>query len=171
MTLSMHQISVPVFDQFLESLSAVLDKAEAHCATAGTAATDLLALRLAPDMFTLVQQVQRACIHSSGAAARLAGVELLEEADDEASFDDLRARISRTRAFLDGLTPAQMASSETTTIEQPTRAAVLTFPNGPDFLLRFALPQFLFHVTTAYDIIRHSGVEVGKLDFMGAMLR
>ena len=171
MALSMHQISVPVFDQFLESLSAVLDKAEAHCTASGTAPDDLLSLRLAPDMFTLIQQVQRACIHSSGAAARLASIEVPAEADDETSFDDLRARVARTRAFLDGLTPAQMASSETASIEQPTRVAVLTFPNGPDFLLRFALPQFMFHVTTAYDIIRHSGVEVGKIDFMGAMLR
>lgn len=171
MPLSMHQISVPVFDQFLQSLSTVLDKAEAHCAAAGTDAEDLLSLRLAPDMFTLVQQVQRACIHSSGAVARLAGVDLPEEADEETSFDDLRARISRTRAFLDGFTPAQLDSSETNPVDQPTRVAVLNFPTGADLLLRFALPQFMFHVTTAYDIIRHSGVEVGKIDFMGAMLR
>lgn len=171
MPLSMHQISVPVFDQFLQSLSAVLDKAEAHCSATGTGPEDLLSLRLAPDMFTLVQQVQRACIHSSGAVGRLAGVDLPEEADEEASFDDLRARIARTRAFLDGFTPAQLDASETNPVDQPTRVAVLTFPTGADLLLRFALPQFMFHVTTAYDIIRHSGVEVGKIDFMGAMLR
>ncbi len=171
MPLSMHQISVPVFHQFLESLSAVLDKAEAHCSATGTEPADMLALRLAPDMFTLIQQVQRACIHASGAAARLAGIEVPEEADDEDSFDDLRARITRTRAFLDGITPAQLDASETQAVEQPTRVAVLTFPTGADLLLRFALPQFMFHVTTAYDIIRHSGVEVGKIDFMGTMLR
>ncbi len=171
MPLSIHQISISIFDQFLESLSAVLDKAEAHCTAAGTAPTDMLALRLAPDMFTLTQQVQRACIHAGGAAARLAGIEVPEEADDEASFDDLRTRVARTRAFLDGLTPAQMEANETLTIDQPTRVGILTFPNGADYLLRFALPQFMFHVTTAYDIIRHGGVEVGKIDFMGAMLR
>ena len=171
MPLSMHQISVPVFDQFLQSLSTVLDKAEAHCSATGTDPEGLLSMRLAPDMFTLVQQVQRACIHSSGAVARLAGVDLPEEADEETSFDDLRARIARTRAFLDGFTPAQLDASETNPIDQPTRVAVLTFPTGADLLLRFALPQFMFHVTTAYDIIRHSGVEVGKIDFMGAMLR
>ena len=93
-----------------------------------------------------------------------------EAKDDETTFDDLRARISRTRAFLDGLTPAQMADSEIATIEQPTRVGTLTFP-GPDFLLHFALPQFLFHVTTAYDIIRHAGVEIGKVDFMGSAVR
>ena len=101
----------------------------------------------------------------------MAGIEVPEESDDEASFDDLRSRVARTRTYLDGLTPAQMDASETMTIDQPTRVGILTFPNGADYLLRFALPQFMFHVTTAYDIIRHGGVEVGKIDFMGAMLR
>ncbi len=171
MPLSMHQISVPVFDQFLQSLTSVLDKAEVHCTAAGIKPADLLTLRLAPDMFTLTQQVQRACIHASGAAARLAGIDVPEEADNEASFDDLRARISRTRAFLEEISPARLDASETSPVDQPTRVATLTFPSGADLLLRFALPQFLFHVTTAYDIIRHSGVEVGKIDFMGVMLR
>ena len=171
MPLSMHQVSVPVFQQFLGSLSAVLDKAEAHCSASGSDPTDLLNLRLAPDMFTLTQQVQRACIHASGAVARLAGIDIPEEADDEASIEDLRARIARTLEFLEGVTPAQLEASETTPVEQPTRVAVLTFPSGADLLLRFALPQFMFHVTTAYDIIRHSGAEIGKIDFMGAMLR
>ncbi len=170
MPLSMHRVLVPVFDQLLESLAAVLDKAEAHCTSSGTNPSDMLALRLAPDMFTLTQQVQRACVHASGAAARLADIELLEEADDEGSFDDLRARIARTRAFIDEITPAQIDAGESRTIEQPTRIGTLTFP-GPDFLLHFALPQFLFHVTTAYDIIRHAGAEVGKVDFMGSAVR
>lgn len=171
MPLSMHQVSVTVFQQFLDSLSAVLDKAEAHCSAGDTEPADLLALRLAPDMFTLTQQVQRACIHASGAVARLAGIDVPEEADDEASFDDLRARIARTHTFLSDISPAQLDASEITPVEQPTRVTVLTFPTGADLLLRFALPQFLFHVTTAYDIIRHSGVEIGKIDYMGAMLR
>jgi hypothetical protein len=171
MTLSMHQISISVFDQFLQSLSSVLDKAEAHCSASGSDPSDLLALRLAPDMFPLTQQVQRACIHAGGGAARLAGIDVPEEADDEASFDDLRARIARTLAFLDGITPAQLDAGETRAVEQPTRVAVLKFPSGADLILRFALPQFMFHVTTAYDIIRHSGVEIGKIDFMGAMVR
>ncbi len=170
MPLSMYQVSVPVFHQLLESLSAVLDKAEAHCRASGSEPADMLALRLAPDMYTLTEQVQRACIHASGAAARLAGIDVPEEADDEASFDDLRARIAQTRAFLDGVTAEQMEASETRTIEQPTRIGTLTFP-GPDFLLHFALPQFMFHVTTAYDIVRHAGVEIGKIDFMGSMVR
>ncbi len=170
MPLSMYQVSVPVFHQLLESLTAVLDKAEAHCDASGTDAAELLALRLAPDMFTLTQQVQRACIHASGAAARLAGVDVPEEADNEESFDDLRARITRTRGFLDGITAEQLDAGETKTIEQPTRIGSLTF-SGPDFLLHFALPQFMFHVTTAYDIIRHAGVEIGKVDFMGSAVR
>lgn len=114
--------------------------------------------------------MQRSCLHAGGASARLAGLDVPEEAEDEASFDDLRARIVRTRAFLDGLTPAQMEASETGIIEQPTRIGTLTFP-GPEYLMHFALPQFMFHVTTAYDIIRHAGVEVGKVDFMGSVLR
>lgn len=170
MPLSMHQLSVPVFHQLLESLSAVLDKAEAHCTTTKSDPADMLALRLAPDMYTLTEQVQRACFHAGGAAARLAGLDVPEEAEDETSFDDLRTRIARTRAFLDGLTPAQMEASETAIIEQPTRIGLLTFP-GPEYLLHFALPQFMFHVTTAYGIIRHAGVEVGKVDFMGSALR
>lgn len=171
MPLSMHQVSVPVFDQLLESLSSVLDKGEAHCTASSTPPSDMLELRLAPDMFTLIQQVQRACIHATGAAARLAEIEAPDEANDEASFDDLRARITRTRAFLDGLTPAQMEASETNSIEQPTRVGTLTFSTGSDFLLRFALPQFMFHVTTAYDIVRHAGAEIGKVDFMGSAVR
>jgi hypothetical protein len=170
MPLTMHQVSVPVFHQLLESLSAVLDKAEAHCETTATEPADMLALRLAPDMFTLTQQVQRACIHAGGAAARLAGVDVPEEADDEASFDDLRARIARTRAFIDTLDSEQINASETRTIEQPTRVRTLTF-SGADLLLHFALPQFMFHVTTAYDIIRNAGVEIGKVDFMGSAVR
>ncbi len=170
MPLSLHQVSVSVFDQLLESLSSILDKAEAHCTATGTTPGELLELRLAPDMFTLTQQVQRACIHASGAAARLADIDVPEQAEDETTFDDLRARIAQTRAFLDGLTPAQMEGRETATIEQPTRVGTLTF-NGSDFLLHFALPQFTFHVTTAYDIIRHAGVEIGKVDFMGSAIR
>ncbi len=89
---------------------------------------------------------------------------------DEGSFDDLRARITRTRAFMDELTPAQIDAGERRTIEQPTRIGTLTF-SGPDFLLHFALPQLMFHVTTAYGIIRHAGVEIGKVDFMGSAVR
>ncbi len=170
MPLSVYQVSVPVFHQLLESLSAVLDKAEVHTTANGTEPADLLTLRLAPDMFTLTQQVQRACIHATGATARLAGIDVPEETDDEASFDDLRVRIARTRVFLDGVTAEQLEASETRTIEQPTRVRTLTF-TGPDLLLHFALPQFMFHVTTAYDIIRHAGVEIGKVDFMGSAVR
>ena len=170
MPLSLHQISVPLFHQMLESLTAVLDKAEAHCAASGTDPAQLLELRLAPDMFTLTQQVQRACVHSSGAVARLAGIDIPDEADDEASFDDLRARIDRTRTFIDAVDADKVNASEDRTIEQPTRVRTLTF-SGTDLLLRFAIPQFMFHVTTAYDIIRHAGVEIGTVDFMGSAVR
>lgn len=170
MALTMHQISVPVFEQLLESLSAVLGKAEAHCTETNTDPAGMLALRLAPDMYTLTEQVQRACFHAGAASARLAGLDVPEEGDDENGFDGLQARIARTRAFLDGLTPAQMAASETGIIEHQTRVRLLTLP-GPEYLLHFALPQFTFHVTTAYNIIRHAGVAVGKVDFMGSVMR
>jgi len=169
MPLTLHQASVPVFHQLLESLRVVLDKAEAYCSATDINPADMLALRLAPDMFTLTQQVQRACIHAAGATARLAGLAVPEEGDKEASFDDLRARIDRTRAFLDSVKPDQINARDTEVIEQPTRVRTFNLP-APDLLLHFALPQFMFHVTTAYDIIRHAGVTIGKVDFMGSVM-
>ena len=171
MPISVHRASVPVFEQMLDSLTAVLRKAEAHCAAENIPSSELLTLRLAPDMFTLTQQVQRACIHAVGAGARLADVAIPQEDDEENSFEELYARIDRARDFLSGLTEEQLSGSEGRPIEQPTRVGTLKFPTGPDFLLRFAMPQFYFHVTTAYDIVRHAGVQIGKVDFMGSAVR
>lgn len=170
MPISLHQASVPLFQQMLESLSAVLSKAEAHCTAAGTKPADMLSMRLAPDMFTLTQQVQRACTHACGAAARLAGLPVPEEGDKEASFKDLQNRIGRARAFLSTVRPEQIAAHENDVIEQPTRVKNFSFP-APDLLLHFAIPQFMFHVTTAYNIIRHAGVTIGKVDYMGNIMR
>ena len=169
MPISLHQASIPLFEQMLESLSAVLNKAEAHCAAVGTKQEDFLSQRLAPDMFTLTQQVQRSCIHACGAAARLAGLAVPEEGDKEASFKDLQDRIARARAFIGTVTPEQMAARENEIVEQPTRVKTFALP-APDLLLHFAIPQFMFHVTTAYDIIRHAGVTVGKADYMGSIM-
>ncbi len=166
MPISMHRASVPVFRQSLAALSAVLDKAEAHCKNADGDPAELLASRLAPDMFTLTEQVQRATFHASQCAALLGGVEIPSFDNDEASFDDLRARIASTIEYVSSFTPDRFEGSEERIHEIPTRIALLELA-GQDFLFHFALPQFLFHVTTAYDIVRHAGVEIGKRDYLG----
>ena len=166
MPLSMFQATVPVFRQSLAALIAVLDKAEAHCQEADTDPAELLAMRLAPDMYTLTEQVQRATFHASQCAAQLAEVETPSFDNDEASFDDLRGRIANTIEYVSSFTPDRFDGSEQRIHQIPTRVAVLELP-GQEFLLHFALPQFLFHVTTAYDIVRHAGVEIGKRDYLG----
>ncbi len=162
----MHQASVPIFRQSLAALSAVLGKAEAHCKNADTDPTELLAMRLAPDMYTLAEQVQRATCHASQCAAQLGQVETPSFDNDEASFDDHRGRIANAIDYVSSFTPDRFEGSEQRIHQIPTRIAVLELP-GQDFLLHFALPQFLFHVTTAYDIVRHAGVEIGKRDYLG----
>ena len=167
MPISMHQASIPVFRQSLAALSAVLDKAEAHCKATDLDPDGLLAARLAPDMFTLTEQVQRATFHASQCAAQLGATETPSFDDGEKSFDDLRGRIANTIEFVSSFTPERLEGSEERIHQIPTRVAVLELA-GQDFLLHFALPQFLFHVTTAYDIVRHAGVEIGKRDYLGS---
>jgi len=121
--------------------------------------------RLAPDMLTLAGQIQRASDSAKGAAARLAGIENPSFADDETTFADLQERIVKTRRFLEGVSAEQIDGSAARSIELNLGTKV-TF-RGDDYLLNFALPNFYFHVTTAYDILRHSGVPVGKMDYLG----
>ena len=166
MPISMHRASVPVFRQSLAALSAVLDKAEAHCKDADTDPAELLAMRLAPDMYTLAEQVRRATFHASQCAAQLGQAETPSFDNDEASFGDLRARIANTIDYVSSFAPDSFEGSEERIHEIPTRIGVLELA-GQDFLFHFALPQFLFHCTTAYDIIRHAGVEIGKRDYLG----
>ena len=166
MPLSMHRISVPLFKQLLAALAAVLEKAEAHCADNGLDPKDILTKRLAPDMFTLIQQVQRETFHSAQAGAKLADVEIPAFDNDESNFDDLQERIRKTIGFLNTLEPDDFEGSEDKELEIQTRVALRKF-SGQDFLLHFAIPQFLFHTTTAYDIIRNADIEIGKQDFLG----
>ena len=166
MPISMHRASVPVFRQSLAALSAVLDKAEAHCKNADRDPAELLAARLAPNMYTLTEQVQRATFHASQCAAQLGQVETPSFDNEEANFNDLRGRIANTIEYVSSFKPDRFEGSETRIHQIPTRIAVLELA-GQDFLLHFALPQFLFHVTTAYDIVRHAGVEIGKRDYLG----
>lgn len=168
MSLSMHETSVPVFRHMLGALSGVLAKGEAHAAEAGFDPGVLLQTRLFPDMFPLLRQVQIACDFAKSVSARLADVEVPSFADEEASFADLQARIARTLAFIDGLDPLLFeGSDEREIVLRPGTPKERRF-DGRGYLLQYGLPQFFFHVTTAYSLLRHNGVPVGKLDFMGA---
>lgn len=167
MALSMYQASAPAFLQMLSSISAILDKAEAHAAERRIDPAVLLGWRLAPDMFALARQVQIATDHAKGCCARLAGVEVPKYPDDEATFADLRARIARTIDFVQSFEPSDIDGSEERDITITAGGRELRF-RGQQYLVSFVLPNFYFHVTTAYNILRHCGVPIGKRDFLGA---
>lgn len=166
MSISMYQASVPVFIHSLKALSGVLAKGAKHAEAKGIDPAVLLGSRLYPDMFPLTRQVQIASDNAKGPAARLAGMEPPKYEDNEASFPELQARIAKTIDFLQGLKPAQIDGSEDRQIVLQMRAGPLEF-KGQAYLLHFALPNFYFHCATAYDILRHNGVEIGKKDFLG----
>ena len=168
MSLSMHQASVPVFTQLLTAMSGVIDIAAAHFDEKGVDQASVMEMRLAPDMFTFVQQVQRATYHASNAVAKLAQLETPDFDDNQTGFDDLKARIAWTITNIASIDPALLDGSEDRTIENQVRIGVLVLP-GLDFLQQFALPQVFFHTTTAYDILRNAGVQIGKKDFLGPM--
>lgn len=168
MPLSMYQASVPVFVTMLTNLSGLLDKAAAHASARKIDPAALLTMRLSPDMFAFTRQVQLASDFAKGATARLAAQEPPKFEDNEASFDQLKARIQKTLDFVKSVPASAIDGSETRTITVPMRDRAIT-PNGQDYLLRMAMPNFFFHVTTAYAILRHAGVEVGKRDFVGPM--
>jgi len=166
MTLSMYQASVPVFLHMLGNLRNLLEKGAAYAEARKFDATVLVNARLFPDMLPLARQIQIASDTAKGCGARLAGVEVPKFADNESSFPELVDRIDRTVAFLKELTPAQIDGSEGKTVVLPMRTGDLTF-TGQQYLLGFALPNFFFHVTTAYNLLRHNGVEIGKMDYLG----
>jgi hypothetical protein len=166
MTISMYQASVPVFIQQLQALSAVLDKAAAYASAKKIDPAVLLNARLFPDMFPLARQVQIACDFAKGVPARLAGVEVPAFEDNEKDFAELKARIERTSAFAKTLKPAQIDGSEDRDVTIKLGGNPVTFKGQP-YLLNFALPNFYFHATAAYAILRHCGVELGKRDFIG----
>jgi uncharacterized protein len=163
MPLSMYQASIPLLVRGLENLSAVLKKGEAHPDAAA-----LVEARLAADMFTLAGQIQRASDTAKGCAARLAGIDNPSFPDSETTFAQLQERIAKTIAFVQGVKAGQIDGSEDKPISIKAGPAVLSF-TGASYLTTFVLPNFYFHVTTAYDILRHKGVEVGKMDYLGAM--
>lgn len=165
MSVSLYTTSAPVFVQFLNGLSGVIDKAGAFAEAKKVEPSVLMNLRLAPDMHPFARQVRMATDHAAGGCGRLAGVDLPSFSNEEATFGELQARIAKVTDFIKGLKPAQIDGQE-------DREVVLKFPSGERrytgqaYLLGFALPNFFFHTTTAYDIMRNAGVEVGKRDFM-----
>lgn len=167
MNLSMYDASVPVFRQMLGSLAAILAKAEAHAKEKKIEPAALLQARLFPDMFPLTRQVQVAADFAKGASARLAGVPVPSYEDTEQTFGELQARIAKTLAFIDSLPREAIAASAERDITTGSGANVRHFKGQP-YLLHYALPHFYFHTTTAYAILRHNGVEVGKKDFIGS---
>lgn len=166
MTISMYQASAPVYTQFLGGLSNVLKKAAAFAEAKKIDPSVLITARIAPDMYALARQVQIATDHAKGSLARLAGVEIPSYADTEATFDELQARITKTVDYVKTFKPEQIDGTE-------EKEIVLTFGTqkfpfkGQAYLLQFALPNFYFHNSMAYAILRHNGVEIGKRDFMG----
>ncbi len=166
MSISMYQVSVPVFIQMLSALAKILDKAGAHAEMRKIDPQALLGARLFPDMFPFARQVQLATDFAKGCAARLAGAEVPRYADEEKSFAELKQRIDKTLAFLKQFTPAQIDGSEEREIALNIAGKPVAF-KGQQYLLSSAMPNFYFHVTTAYAILRHNGIEVGKRDYMG----
>ncbi|MFI4960365.1 MAG: DUF1993 family protein [Hyphomicrobiales bacterium] len=168
MPFSMSQASIPVFEIGLNALAAVLDKAAAYAAAKKVDPAVLLGWRLAPDMFALARQVQVACDQAKNGATRLAGAEPPKFEDTETSLEQLKQRIAKTLAYIKGLDAKAIDASADREI---------TFPLGPnkgqmkggDFLNHFVLPNFYFHLTAAYAIVRHCGVELGKRDFLGTI--
>ena len=164
---SMHALSVPIFVRMLGNLSSILDKAATHAENRKIDPSVLLSSRLYPDMFPLIRQVQLASDFAKGSVARLAGQEPPKYEDSESTIAELKARIAKTIAFVQGFKPEQLAGSEDRDIQLKLRDQTLTFKGLP-YLLTMAMPNFYFHVTTAYNILRHNGVELGKRDFLGA---
>jgi hypothetical protein len=166
MTISMYQASAPRFANMLKNLSTLLDKGQAYAEARKVDPLVLTSARLYPDMFPLSRQVQIACDNAKGAVARLAGVEMPKHEDDEQSFAELKARIAKTIDFLASFRPEQIDGSEERDIVLKLGGREVKF-KGMQYLLGYAQPNFYFHVTTAYDILRHNGVELAKRDYIG----
>lgn len=167
MSITMHSASVPVFVRLLGNLLVWLDKAEAHAAAKKFDTSVYLSTRLAPDMLGFTKQIQIACDGAKFCAARLAGIDAPSFDDTEASLNELRERIRATIAFVQSVSAAQIDGSEDKDVVIPRRDGSMTL-KGEAYLKFFAMPNFYFHITTAYALLRHNGVELGKMDFLGA---
>ncbi|NWL77684.1 DUF1993 domain-containing protein [Pseudomonas taiwanensis] len=168
MSLSMYEASIPVLARMLGNLSNILKKAEANAQARGIDPKVFIESRLAPDMYALARQVQIASDMAKGCAARLAGVDVPSWADTETTFEELQARIAKTQMFIKDIDASKLDGSEDRTVVLKMRSGDMSF-SGRDYLLGFALPNFYFHITAAYAILRHNGVDVGKMDFLGGV--
>lgn len=166
MAISMSQASIPAFVRMLTSLSAILDKAAQHATSRKIDPAVLLGTRIFPDMFPLIKQVQLACDFAKGGAARLSGSEPPKFPDEEKTFDDLKARIAKTIGFVKSVKVGEIDGSENRAIAIPIGGQTYNF-KGQGYLVNMVLPNLYFHATTAYAILRHCGVELGKRDFLG----
>lgn len=166
MSLTMSRLTVPVFVRALNVLSTLLAKGEEHAAQTGLVPEVLLGARLADDMLPLSAQVQRASDTAKFAAQRIGGGDAPKFADDEATFQQLQERIAQTIAYLESVDPARLDTGAGGDVTLSWLAGGTTLA-GEDYLLTFALPNFYFHIVTAYDILRHHGVKIGKLDYLG----
>ncbi|WP_413458683.1 DUF1993 domain-containing protein [Herbaspirillum huttiense] len=166
MTITLYQASIPLLVRGLNTLSTLLEKAEQHASQHQLDAQQLLSARLYEDMFPLSAQIQRASDTAKATASRLSGVAAPAFADDEASFDELQARINKTLLFLETVTPETVDGQEERPVTMKLRGEERTL-TAQEYLTVFGLPNFLFHVTTAYGILRQQGVKLGKMDFLG----
>jgi uncharacterized protein len=167
MAISMYSASAPVFIRMLGNMLTWLDKAEAHAAARKFDAANYLGLRLAPDMLNFTRQVQVACDFAKGTMSRLAGLEVPKWEDNETSIAELRARIQKTIDYVKTIPAAQVDGSESREITIPMRTGDPVKHSGEAYLKHAALPNFFFHATTAYALLRHAGVDVGKGDYIG----
>ncbi len=166
MSISMYEACAPRFASMLRNLDAILGKAQAHAAVKKIDPAVFMSARLFPDMLPFVKQVQIATDHAKGAVARLAGVEVPRFEDTEQSFDELRARLVKTIAFVESFSAEQFDGSEDRDISLRAGGKDLAFKGMP-YLIGYAIPNFYFHLVTAYNILRHNGVEIGKGDYLG----
>jgi hypothetical protein len=168
MKISMQALSIDIFTYALGNLSAILEKGVVHATAKKFDSSVLVASRLAPDMLPLSKQVQIACDLAKNSAARLAGVEPPRFEDNEKTIEELRARIAKTIEYLKSIPAGALEGSEERDIKVPAGERTLEF-KGLVFLQRWALPNVFFHITTAYNILRHNGVDIGKRDYLGSL--
>jgi len=168
MSLSMYEAAFPPVIRTLGSLSAILDKAAAHCEARKIDPSVLMHYRLAPDMFALPRQFQIASDQAKGMAARLSGIDVPSYPDTESTIEELKGRLAKTIEFVKSVPQSNIEGSESRDIVLKLRDTEMTF-TGRDYVFGFVLPNFYFHAATAYDLLRHAGVELGKRDFLGAV--
>lgn len=167
MALSLYDVSIPQSVRMMDSMSAIIDKALAHCAARKIDPAVMVNFRLAPDMFPFVRQIQIMTDQAKGMASRLAGVDVPSWPDTEMTMEELKARLAKAKTYLQSFKPEQFAGAEDKPIVLKFGPNELKFANGVEYVTKMFFPNLYFHATTAYNILRHLGVEIGKRDFSG----